>query len=352
MRVIIQPSYGQRAAQAHWRDTLDQEVDFARLPAWPGLLDEQRDQLTRLHPTGCARFWGAQAGQDHRFDAASTGDVVLFTGQKLIRAIGEMGAIFRDSAFADDLWTPDPANGSWQNVYSLLTFQPTAIPYRELQDLLGTSPKDMFMGLRVVPDDLTDAVLDGLGIITETAQRSELAELTSTWKNAVKEPGQDQLVPPEAFNTATTSWPQQAREVLARRIESALVKTWEASLPTDVSVSRIRCQGLVTDSYVSQGASHDLVEAKAGAGHHYVRNALGQLLDYSNASTSPITTLTALFPERPSNRDLALLHRYGIDCVYRLSDGTFERLPADASRRQFWLRSLNEEPASSSGAQV
>jgi hypothetical protein len=31
-QVVIQPSYGSRAARQHWHDTLDQAVEFAKLP--------------------------------------------------------------------------------------------------------------------------------------------------------------------------------------------------------------------------------------------------------------------------------------------------------------------------------
>jgi hypothetical protein len=76
-------------------------------------------RLTDLHPTGRARCWGAVGIHDRDYAKMSTGDVVLFTGDNKVRAIGEVGVILRNEAFADRMWNPDPKNGSWLNIYSL-----------------------------------------------------------------------------------------------------------------------------------------------------------------------------------------------------------------------------------------
>lgn len=283
------------------------------------------------------------------FDRLGTGDVVLFTGGRQVRGIGEMGAVLRNPGFADSLWVPDPARGSWRNVYSLLSFQPTNIPYSELQQLLGTSPNDNFMGLRVVGADLTDTVLDGLGVRTTTADLTALAELNGRLRTFTEDLAQDQLVPTEAYRVAATTWPQQARTVTARRTESALLALWRQTLPGDADVRRIRCLGLLTDAYVSHRDTHDLVEAKASADHAHVRDALGQLLDYAEAATSPVSRLTALFPVRPSDRDVRLLHRYGVDCLHRDGDGVFRREEAPTGRRQTWAAAAPGPATSTDG---
>jgi hypothetical protein len=43
--------------------------------------------------------------------------------------------------------------------------------------------------------------------------------------------------------------------------------------------------------------------------------------------------LTALFPTRPGVHELALLHRYGVDCVYRAHPSVFDRIPAPREAR-------------------
>jgi hypothetical protein len=84
------------------------------------------------------------------------GDVVLFTGQNHVQGIGEVGHVFHNKVFADAMWPPDPVNGSWHNVYSLLAFQPALIPYQPLREALGSDPNDNFQGLRLVRDHRVD----------------------------------------------------------------------------------------------------------------------------------------------------------------------------------------------------
>jgi hypothetical protein len=78
----------------------------------------------------------------------------------------------------------------------------------------------------------------------------------------------------------------------------------------------------------------DLVEAKVSARHRYVREALGQLLDYAAHCTLPVNRLTALFPKAPASSDIQLLHAYGIDCLYWAGGDMFSRLEAPAEARQ------------------
>jgi hypothetical protein len=86
-----------------------------------------------------------------------------------------------------------------------------------------------------------------------------------------------------------------------------------------------------TDLYREQAG--DLIEAKVSAKHGYVREALGQLLDYAAHSTQPVNQLTALFPEKPTPDDIQLLHAYGIDCLYWAGGDEFHRCEAPSEAR-------------------
>jgi hypothetical protein len=83
----------------------------------------------------------------------SRGDVVLFTGDKRVRGIGEVGVVLQSAAFADSIWHPHPDRGSYLTVYSLLSFQSTLIPYQTVREVLGSSKGDNLMGLRLIRDD-------------------------------------------------------------------------------------------------------------------------------------------------------------------------------------------------------
>ena len=112
MQIIIAPSFGSAAARRHWADTLDTKVDFASQRAL--LSPSEQSALDRLHPDGMAHFWGGVATQDRNVSRMQEGDFVLFTGQNMVRGIGEVGARFQNAAFADTMWprTPIAAPGT------------------------------------------------------------------------------------------------------------------------------------------------------------------------------------------------------------------------------------------------
>jgi hypothetical protein len=163
-QVLIQPSYGNAETRRHWADTLDSCVDFRESRYSSVLTAETSARLVALHPDGKARFWGATAKHDKRMDRLAAGDVVLLTGQKHVRAIGAVGCCFRDHEFARRLWSPDPARCLWSNVYSLVAYRPTWIPYEEIWALPGFNAGDNFMGLRLLSDHKAQTVLAHLDI--------------------------------------------------------------------------------------------------------------------------------------------------------------------------------------------
>ncbi|MFG3439299.1 hypothetical protein ACGF0J_18820 [Nonomuraea sp. NPDC047897] len=334
-QVVIQPSYGSKQAQQHWRDTLDHEVDYRVEFRAVTLSEEQRTALEAMHPSGEARFWGATGNHDRRMGTLRTGDVVLFTGGKLVRGVGEVGCSFRNSAFADTMWVPHPDRGSWHNVYSLLSFQPTEIPYAEIWDLPGFNPNDNFQNMRFLDGEKGSAIIDGLGIetltaVTEAARQEQQVTAALTASDA-------QVIAPEAVNVEDSSYTRSGGTTLIHRAEALLVQRYRATL-NGVEARRIRTAAGITDLYVVTGDCVEIIEAKRSAGHAFVRQALGQLLDYAPHSPQQATRLTALFPTRPTERDVLLLHRYGIDCVHQDDGDAFVRLPAPASRRDHMMQ--------------
>jgi hypothetical protein len=79
----------------------------------------------------------------------------------------------------------------------------------------------------------------------------------------------------------------------------------------------------------------EVIEAKRSGDRAFVRQALSQLLDYAPHAPKPAARLTALFPEAPSPSSIELLHRYGVDCVYRAAPGAFTRTAADDKVRSY-----------------
>lgn len=84
--------------------------------------------------------------------------------------------ILQDAAtFGDLMWSPDPRNGSYCNVYSLRGFEHVEIPYEEVWQIGGFTPGDNFPGLRLLSAAQGDALLAGLRIATTTAAEQEAA---------------------------------------------------------------------------------------------------------------------------------------------------------------------------------
>ncbi|WP_218040898.1 DNA/RNA helicase domain-containing protein [Acrocarpospora macrocephala] len=328
-QVLIHPS-GNAEALRHWKITLNQPIDYHTDPYATPLTLEERTALDALHPDGKARFWGATGIHDAKMAKLRTGDIVLLTGKNHVRAVGEIGHSFRNASFADTLWSPHAKHGSWHNVYSLLNYEQTAIPYTEIWDLPGFTPGDNFMGLRLLDAEKSRNVLDGLGIETLTERA-----ITTLNDSGV------QVIGVEAVNILRTSFDRLGGTTLVNRVEAHLVQSYQATL--GVAVARFRAPAGITDLYIVTSDDTEIVEAKRSADHAFVRQALGQLLDYGPHSPQPVTRLTGLFPAQPTDADTGLLHRYGIDCVYKTESGAFVRIPAPASQREAMMKIIQSD---------
>lgn len=160
-QVFIQPSYGTPEARRYGAETLERSVSIGE---YAELLDPaDLARLNALHPGGHARFWGAKDKYDRRMDTVTTGDVVLFTGGKHVRATAEVGHGFRNPAFARRLWRPGPGKCLWSNVYSLRRYRSVELPYEAIWALPGFTPGDNFMGLRFLDEPKSAAVIGLLG---------------------------------------------------------------------------------------------------------------------------------------------------------------------------------------------
>ncbi|MFD6336444.1 hypothetical protein [Streptomyces sp. NPDC060131] len=335
-RLLVSPAFGSAESRRHWRDTLDQPVPFTEPQYAEPLTDDQLDRLKELHPDGQARFWGATSGHDGKMARVSTGDVVLFTGKNHVRAIGEIGAIFRNSTFADVMWPPKQGGESWHTVYSLRQFGTAEIPYATLSALLGYKSNFQYPGQLVLSGEQARAGIDGLLITTRTALEDA---------GAVAPPGAVRELPVERQHTRSTTVERAAQQVLFNRDESALVIEFCGTL-TDTTVKRFASAAGICDIFLNGPEGYELIEAKSRVARSYVREALAQLLDYARYAPGVIGRLTALFPQPLGPEELQLLHHYGIDVIHRVAPGAFERLPApDRAREQMRGMWESREPS-------
>ncbi|TDC60915.1 hypothetical protein [Streptomyces hainanensis] len=337
VRVLISPSYGSPETRRHWADTVDQEVSFTERRLDEQLTTRQRRSLIECHPEGRARFWGATATHDARMADVARGDIVFFTGQNRVRAVGEVGVIFRNREFADLMWPPTPDGRSWHIVYSLLDLVPAEFPYQDLNRVLGYKEAHTFPGQMVVRGERARKVLDEF-MITPGTGEVEPGE-TPPSPSEEMPPASARVVPLEEGRTRRADYHRSGRLVVVERRESQLVAEYRRHLETQGRhPSRYRCSAGVSDIYLPDAKEPELIEAKSQAGHHHVREALGQLLDYAPHSPLPLARLAGLFPVRPAAADTALLHRYGIDVIHREAPEGFQRLPAPDENRSLMRR--------------
>lgn len=327
MRVLISPSYGSAETRRHWADTVARPVPFTDSRYAQLLTAQQRELLMELHPSGTAPFWGATPSHDKKMHGVGIGDVVLFTGENRVRAVGEVGAVFRNRELADRLWPPSQDGKSWHTVYSLLDLTDAAIPYTDLNSALGYRPAHMFPGQMVLKDEKARSVLEEFMITpgTEWDRRSQeaIAPVDERHRQSIR------TAALEEQRTRQTSYRRSKRLIVVNRQESSLVGEFRRHLLTEGRTAvRFYCPSGISDLYVTDDSGTELIEAKSSAGHRYVREALGQLLDYAPHSPSGADRLSALFPDRPATEDVALLHRYGVDCVHRVAQGVFEKSSA------------------------
>jgi hypothetical protein len=141
---------------------------------------------------------------------------------------------------------------------------------------------------------LQAAGLDNVGVDGNSELQEEEQQAAQALLSALA--GDSALVRAEASRVTGTEYDRKATRVIVRRGESRLVARYRQTLDDDDDDGmRLRLAVGYTDLYRVQHG--DLIEAKVSAEHRYVRQALGQLLDYAAHCTHPLNRLTALFPQ-------------------------------------------------------
>lgn len=163
--LAIQPAYGDAWTRRQFRATLDERVSFTERRYRQVLTQQELSRLAELHPDGRAACWGGTRSQSTKILQLERGDLVLLTGQRHVRGVGEVGAVVDNPAFADALWAPHPRRCSFEVVYSLTWFRRVEVGYQVLRTALGTSERDNFQGMRLVRDrhrvDAVHGLVDG-----------------------------------------------------------------------------------------------------------------------------------------------------------------------------------------------
>ena len=108
--------------------------------------------------------WGATATHTRMMSALSQGDIVLFTGEKKLKAIGEVGFLFQNATFADALWRHDDKEDGYAFIYSVTGIRHLDRDIGDLLSLPGFNPKDPLTGQRFVRDDQVEPIIEAFEI--------------------------------------------------------------------------------------------------------------------------------------------------------------------------------------------
>lgn len=331
--LLVHPSLGSRDGAVNVERSLHVPVDFTTGPLAATLTAGQQVALLDRHPTGLARFWGTYAHNAAKIARVREGDVVLFTGRGHCWAVGVMGYRFDNADFAQVLWRETQGKGTYQHVYALAAFEYADIPYEAINQPLGLKPSNHFQSMTVYDrGGKAEAIMDALHLQVPSTAYDLLDDAV-----AVELADEVRFAPIEEVWTPVAVATIDAQARLFLRGEAMLVQAYAASL-RGASSDRCFTAAGVTDMCVHTPDGLELIEAKSAADRGYVRQALAQLLHYAPHVRPRPVRASALFPVSPDAAGVALLHRYGIDCIYRSGPGRYPRLPAPPEARELITR--------------
>ncbi|GGU26546.1 hypothetical protein [Lentzea flava] len=330
--ILLAPCYGNPKTRRRYHKTIEASIDFESNEYRELLEHTELAALRALHPSGTAHFWGAIATHNNMMDRLRTGDIVVFTGENKVKVAGEIGHLFRNQAMADLMWDQFDSGRSFVNVYSVRNIQVIERSRREVWRRLGFDEGDNVAGQRLVIGDRVPRMLSELRVVPSSDEARIGAQLEAVDRALATG---SQVIPVETFHTDVVSLHITERTAQHERVESQLLSRYQQFHP-DVTFTSFRTHnGKRADLYRVEEGEVEILEAKSLANHEKVREAAGQLLDYSAESPQPVTRLSALFPLRPDQYGVDYLHRLGIDCVYRSDSGTFVREEAPEDRRSY-----------------
>lgn len=330
--ILLAPCYGNQKTRRRYHETIEATVDFESSEYSELLQPTELAALRALHPSGTAHFWGAIATHDRMMDKLRTGDIVVFTGGNKVKAAGEIGHLFRNQPLADLMWDQFDSGRSFVNVYSVGNIQVIERPRRDVWRQLGFDEGDNVASQRLVTGERVQRMLSELRVVSSAEEARIGAQLEAVSRALTTG---SHIIPVETFHTNVVSLHIAERIAQHERVESQLMSQYQLFHPNVTFTSFRTHNGKRADLYRAEEDEVEILEAKSLANHEKVREAAGQLLDYSAQSPQPVTRLSALFPLRPDQYGVNYLHRLGIDCVYRSDNGAFVRDEAPEDRRRY-----------------
>lgn len=143
----------------NWARTIERDVDLRSGDVASALRGDEAARFAEVHPSGRAPVWGTHRYYTKIAAQLEPDDVVIFTGNSRVLAIGRIGVLTDNADLADALWPRHATHGSYRHVYTLEPLSFVGIPYPEFRRRGGFGIADDFRGLRLLTGERADGLL-------------------------------------------------------------------------------------------------------------------------------------------------------------------------------------------------
>ena len=161
--VLLQPTANSEGT-AHYRQTI--EVPVLATEWRPLVTPEVAERLQSSFPGGSVPFWGVTEGDKGRnrtkWQRISPGDLVLFARDGAYFASGIVALPFENEALAERLWKRNADGDTWKFMYAIDELREVAIPYTELNPVMGYEGAYVPQGFNVIDAEKSARVIDYL----------------------------------------------------------------------------------------------------------------------------------------------------------------------------------------------
>ena len=294
--VVLQPTANSEGTE-HYRQTI---VSPVRQSEWqPHVTPEVAARLSGSFPDGAVPFWGVTEGDKGRnrtkWQRINPGDVVLFAREGSYFAMGVVALPFENEALAEALWQRNAAGETWKYMYAVDEIRDVAIPYIELNPVMGYEPAYVPQGFNVLNEEKSGHVIDYLGASSLKWEAppppAELDAAFSTegpldfiapGKRRVEQRALRGHLLPNATGTCALC----GREFAKQFLRAAHIKPRAACTETErrdlahvaMPACVFGCDALFEQGYVSVGEQGELLISPQAGGvqgiHQYIQNHL------------------------------------------------------------------------------
>jgi hypothetical protein len=166
--VILQPAGGPEAVE-HYSRTIRTPIRLSSILEF--LEESDADALAVQYPTGWTRLWGVAPGASGvnraKWLQFAEGDRVLFCGHGKVFASASLRYRMRNRGLALNLWGSDKDGQTWEYVYFVGELRDQNITYPQLATVLQYSPDFVVLGVHILDEDKSAAVLEAFDLVDD-----------------------------------------------------------------------------------------------------------------------------------------------------------------------------------------